>query len=137
MTVGTVTPSMRRKAEALAELVPTFPKGRAKDGIGFVIVPSSTDPLRIGHRTNGIGCTCAGFNKRGVCTHQLAVAAVQQCQEAARIAAAQPVRKSAKQRYDEAGPFGPCCHTGCASAATGKQRRCDEHFQVLLDQLGY
>jgi hypothetical protein len=128
---------MRRKAEALVELVPTFPKGRARDGIAFVIVPSSTDPLRIGHRTNGIGCTCAGFNRRGVCTHQLAVAAVQQRQEAARIASAQPVRKSAQQLYAEAGPYGPCISkSGCDQPAGGKSRLCGRHLDALLDQLG-
>ena len=119
MAVGTVTPTMRRKAERLAELVPTFTKGRAKDGIHFVIVPSSDDPLHKGHRTNGLGCTCQGFDRNGTCTHALAVSLVRQRQEAARIAAAQPVRKSAQQRYAEAGPFGPCCHKGCCGAAMG------------------
>src|SRR5215208_5666951 len=100
MAVGTVTPAMRKKAEALAELVPTFTKGRAKDGIHFVIVPSSDDPLHKGHRTNGLGCTCVGFDRNGTCTHQRAVALVRQRQEAARIAAAQaqrPAPKSAQQ----------------------------------------
>jgi hypothetical protein len=127
---------MRRKAERLAELVPTFPKGRARDGIAFVIVPSSTDPLHTGHRTNGIGCTCIGFNRNGVCTHQLAVAAVQQRQEAARIASAQPVRKSAQQRYAEAGPYGLCVSkAGCDQPAGGKSRLCGRHLDVLLAKL--
>src|SRR5215207_3675068 len=136
MTTSIITPAMKRKAERLAELVPTFTKGRAKDGIGFVIVPSSDDPLHKGHRTNGLGCTCQGFDRNGTCTHQLAVALVRQRREAARIAAAQPVRKSAQQLYAEAGPFGPCCHKGCDQAAGGKSKLCGTHLDALVAQLG-
>lgn len=137
MATGTVTPAMRRKAEALAELVPTFPKGRAKDGIGFVIVPSSDDPLHKGHRTNGLGCTCTGYDRNGICTHALAVATHEQRREAARIAAAQPVRKSAQQRYEEAGPFGLCISKqGCTEPAGGKSRLCGRHLDALVAQLG-
>src|SRR6476469_9087025 len=98
MTTGTVTPAMRAKAARLAELVPLLPKGRDKQtGIHYVIVPSSTDPLHTGHSTNGLGCSCDGQRRRGVCTHAMAVALVDRRVEAQRIAAAQPVRKSAKQ----------------------------------------
>jgi len=137
MPTATVTPSMRRKAERLAELVPTFTKGRAKDGIRFVIVPSSDDLLHKGHRTNGLGCTCQGFDRNGTCTHALAVAMVHQRQEADRIAAAQPVRKSAQQLYAEAGPFGPCISKqGCTDPAGGKSRLCGAHLDALVVSLG-
>jgi hypothetical protein len=138
MTAVTVTPAMRRKAEALAELVPVLPRGRDKQtGIRYVTIPSSDDPIRKGHNTNGLGCTCDGHRRRGVCTHQLAVAAYQQRQEAARIAAAQPVRKSAQQLYAEAGPYGPCISKqGCTEPAGGKSRLCGTHLDALLDQLG-
>ena len=68
MATGTVTPAMRRKAERLAELVPLLPKGRDKQtGIHYVTFPSSDDPIRKGHNTNGIGCSCEGFDRRGTC----------------------------------------------------------------------
>jgi hypothetical protein len=139
MTTISVTPAMRRKAEALAELVPMLPRGRSKiNGQGFYIIPSSEKPLTVAHYASDLGCTCEGFRRRGTCTHQLACAIVLQRAEAASIAAHQsPAKKSAQQIYTEAGPFGPCCHTACAAAATGKNRRCAEHFQKLLDSLGY
>jgi hypothetical protein len=129
---------MRRKAEKLAELVPTFPKGRDKQtGIHYVTVPSSTDPLHTGHNTNGLGCTCDGHRRRGTCTHALAVSLVDQRQESARIAAAQPVRKSAQELYAEARPFGPCVsRQGCDQPAGGKSRLCAQHLDALLAELG-
>jgi hypothetical protein len=102
-----------------------------------VTVPSSDDPLHTGHNTNGLGCSCQGFDRNGVCTHQLAVATFQQRQEAARIAAAQPVRKSAQQIYAEAGPFGPCISKqGCSLPAGGKSRLCGRHLDALVAELG-
>jgi hypothetical protein len=95
---------------------------------------SATEP---GHNTNGIGCSCEGFDRRGVCTHQMAVASIHQRAEAARIAAAQPVRESAQQLFAEAGPFGPrISKQGCTDPAGGKSRLCGRHLDALLDQFG-
>ena len=72
MTTVSVSPAMQAKAEALALQVPLLSRGRSKaTGEAFVIVPGS-EP-NVAHYTTAYGCTCAGFKRRGVCTHQLAV----------------------------------------------------------------
>ena len=121
----TVSPPMARKAERLADLLPTFSRGTEKrTGIRFYIVPGSKPGT--GHMTNGLACTCRGFAVRSLCTHQLAVSMVQQRQEAPRIAAAQKNREM----------FGQCARNGCVKAATGKARKCDEHFAAMIAALG-
>jgi hypothetical protein len=60
---------MQAKAEALALQVPLMSHGRSKaTGEAFVIVPGSTPD--VAHWATTYGCTCAGFKRRGVCTHQ-------------------------------------------------------------------
>jgi hypothetical protein len=121
----TVSPPMRRKAEALAERVPLFSRGRDKTtGIQFVIVPGSAP--NVGHRTNGLGCTCRGYEIRGLCTHQLAVQIHQQRQEAPRIEAAQ----------QNCAEFGQCVSKGCIAAAVNKGRRCRPCLNRVVRQLG-
>ena len=72
MAQAIVTPPMQRKAEALAALVPLMSKGRSKrTGQHFVIVPGTTPT--VAHWAAATGCTCVGFQRRGVCTHSLAV----------------------------------------------------------------
>ena len=72
MTTVSVSPAMQAKAEALALQVPLLSRGRSKaTGEAFVLMPGS-DPSTA-HYTTVYGCTCAGFKRRGVCTHQLAV----------------------------------------------------------------
>lgn len=125
MTVPIVSPPMQAKAERLAEMIPMFSRGRSKvDGRQFVIIPASTPG--VAHWSNGLGCTCKGFEVRGECTHALAVRIHQQCQEAPRIAEAQANRQQ----------FGQCVTVGCIAAATGKGRRCSEHFAALVAKLG-
>ena len=135
MATAIVTPAMRRKAEQLAELVPTFHRGRSKaNGQGFYLVPGSQPGTA--HYTSDLGCTCPGFRHRGVCAHQQACVIVLARQTATRIAAAQPpVAKSAQQIYAEAGPFGPCAAKGCDQPAVGKMRKCGPHFDALLKLL--
>ena len=136
--MATVTPAVHQRAEQLAERIPLMARGHSKlDGCGFYVIPSSTKPQTVAYYSSDLGCTCPSFRHRGVCCHQQACLIVLQRQTAAMVAATVPAPKSAQQRYAEAGPFGPCCHKGCALAATGKNRRCDEHFQALLDTLGY
>jgi hypothetical protein len=63
---------MQAKAEALASQAHTWHRGRSKTtGETFVLVPGSSPD--VAHYTTSYGCTCAGFKRRGVCTHQLAV----------------------------------------------------------------
>ena len=72
MTTRSISPAMQAKAEALALQVPLLSRGRSKaTGEAFVLMPGS-DPSTA-HYTTVYGCTCAGFKRRGVCTHQLAV----------------------------------------------------------------
>lgn len=98
MTTATVTPSMQRKADALAAQVPLFSRGRSKKtGESFVIVPGSTEG--VAHWTTARGCTCIGFQKRGTCTHQLAVAASQ-------------------------APRQTCLRKGCENPTEGRTRLC-------------
>lgn len=134
MATGTVTPAMRKKAEALADLVPTFSTGRSKrNGVHFVIVPG-TQP-GTAHWSNGLGCTCEGFRRRGTCTHSLAVSLAHQRVETAQRPVLPPA-KSAQQIYQEAGPFGPCVGKGCTSPAQGKSRRCGPCLDALVATLG-
>ncbi len=72
MAQAIVTPPMAKKAAALAALVPMMSTGRSKQtGESFVIVPGSA--AGTAHWATAYGCTCTGFQRRGLCTHQLAV----------------------------------------------------------------
>lgn len=124
MASSMVTPAMQAKAERLAELVPTFPRGRSRDGIQFVIVPGSVP--NVGHRTNGLGCTCLGYDKRGVCTHALAVSIHTTRESMKRIEAAQQLRTL----------NGRCKEIGCLFTATRRGGRCSDHVAVLCAKLG-
>jgi hypothetical protein len=107
---------MQAKAERLAAMLPLFPRGKSKiDGRGFYLIPGSKPTTA--HYANHIGCTCEGHRRRGTCTHRLACLLV-------------------VQRAEAAAPFGPCTAHGCTLAATGKARRCDEHFRQLVERLG-
>ena len=125
MTIVTVTPAMQQKAEKLAEMLPLFPRGRAKaNGTGFYLIPGSK-PTTAWY-SNHAGCNCPGFQKRGTCTHQLACLLVVQRAEAPRIEAAQA-------NYQQ---FGQCVTAGCIAAATGKSKRCDPCFARVVSKLG-
>jgi hypothetical protein len=116
MAQATVTPPMRRKAETLAALVPMMSKGCSKaTGQAFVIVPGSVPT--IAHWATATGCTCVGFQRRGVCTHSLAVKLAQT-----------PAPKPAKG-YSEL--FPTCSVAGCTEDA-GRSGRCMDHAQRLL-----
>jgi len=107
---------MTRKAEALAAQMPLFSRGRSKrTGESFVIVPGSTPGTA--HWATSDGCTCVGFDKRGVCTHSLAVALVAQHQA--------PPKKS----YADLSPV--CSVSGCDEDA-GRSGRCLDHARRLL-----
>jgi len=99
---------MTRKAEALAAQMPLFSRGRSKrTGESFVIVPGSTPGSA--HWATSAGCTCVGFDKRGVCTHSLAVAI----------------------RQRQATPAPLCSEAGCREDA-GRSGRCLSHNRRLL-----
>ena len=127
MTTATVTPPMQAKAERLAEMIPTFSRGRSKaNGQAFYVIPSSTKPETVVHYASHLGCTCASFRHRGVCCHQQACLLVVQRAEAPRIAEVQANRVE----------FGQCVSKNCIAAAVSKARRCRECHRRLVDQLG-
>src|SRR4051794_26538649 len=73
MASPTVTAPMRKKAEALAELLPTFSRGRSKvTGQPFIVVPASNRLTAHWTAVDGSGCTCIGYQRRGLCTHAIA-----------------------------------------------------------------
>lgn len=89
MAQGTVTQSMREKAEHLAEQAPTWARGRSKvDGSNFYLVPASNGQA---HYTNSAGCTCASFRHRGACSHQLACEILARRSDAAIVARIVPL----------------------------------------------
>ena len=113
----TVSPAMTRKAEALAAQMPLFSRGRSKrTGESFVIVPGSTPGTA--HWATSAGCTCIGFDKRGVCTHSLAVA-IRELQAG----------PAPKKSYAELYPV--CSVNGCDEDA-GRSGRCLGHNRQLL-----
>lgn len=122
-----VSAATMQKAERLAEMVPSFPTARDKQtGITYVIVPSSDDPERTGHLTNGMSCTCLGWKRNDVCSHALAVTLHDQRQTAARIKAAQELRRQ----------NGVCKQQPCIMTAARPGGRCADHNRVLCERLG-
>jgi hypothetical protein len=68
-----VSPPMRAKAAKLADLMPTFSRGRSKEtGQPFIVVPASNRKSAHWTAVDGTGCTCLGYQRRGTCTHALA-----------------------------------------------------------------
>src|SRR4051794_26135825 len=79
---ATVTPPMRRKAAALADLLPTLSTGTSKlTGQRFYVVPASNHMTAHWTALDGTGCTCIGFQRRGVCAHAVAAQTVHQGQQ--------------------------------------------------------
>lgn len=155
-TQDMVTENMRRKAELLASLIPTFSRGRDKrTGIRYVTVPSSDDPLHTGHNATPHWCSCAGYDRRGVCTHQLAVRLHEEREQTARNKAAQrqarPLASEAeidlafaetatRLRGNHAGAaittFGTCIsRQGCQEPAIGRSKLCGRHLDALVETL--
>jgi hypothetical protein len=131
MATPIVSAATRRKAEQLADRLPYLPRFRSKaNGAGGYVVPSSTDPVHKAHYSNHLGCTCEGFRRRSVCTHQLAALIVVQRAEAAIRATTQPVQQSAQERarrsYADLHP--ECSINGCDELALGKSGKCSDHL---------
>jgi hypothetical protein len=111
---------MRERAERLAELLPHYPRGMSRvNGSRFWIIPAGSRPAA--YYSSHLGCSCPGFQHRGVCAHQLACLLVVQRSEASQTAASNS---------------GPCVGHGCTAQATGKSRRCDRHFAELIERPG-
>lgn len=94
MAQAMVTPTIRKRAEELADRMHLLPRGRSKiNGAGFHLVPGSTEGTA--YYSNYLGCTCPGFQHRGVCAHQQAALLVQQRYERERFALAAQRRAAA------------------------------------------
>jgi hypothetical protein len=108
---------MRRKAEALAELLPTFSHGRSKlTGQAFIVVPASNRKSAHWTAIDGSGCTCLGWHRRGLCTHAIAAKIVADRQAAVVAPAPKPLSRYAA--------LYPKCH-GCDDLADTRDGWCD------------
>ena len=100
MAQAIVTPTIRKRAEQLAERIPLLPRGRSKiNGAGFYVMPGST--AGVAYYTSSLGCTCKGFLHRGVCAHQQACVIVAQREQQARYEAAAPLREANRRAASE------------------------------------
>jgi hypothetical protein len=128
MTTSIVSPPMRRKAEALAELVPTFSRGTSKvTGERFIVVPASNRMTAHWTAVDGSGCTCLGYQRRGTCTHAIAAKLVHDRQQPA---------PASRTRYAD---LFPACKSGCGELSETRDRYCDRcasdrEWQARRDQ---
>lgn len=122
MATKMVTDAMRKKAEALADMIPLFSKGRSKvTGAEFVIVPGSK--AGTAWWANFAGCTCPGFRNRGICAHQLACDILGEREEAARV----PSLMSYRDLY-------PPCVGGCGELVERRNSFCDQCSSIRVGQ---
>lgn len=99
-TQAMVTPTIRKRAEQLAERIPILPRGRSRiNGAGFYLVPGSAEG--VAYYSNALGCTCPGFQHRGVCAHQQACVIAAQREASARYEAAAPLREANRRAASE------------------------------------
>jgi hypothetical protein len=120
MMTQTLSQATNEKAERLIEMIPTLSKGHDRaTGIRFVIFPSSDDPTRTGHRATALGCSCDGFKRRAICSHQAAMARARDRAQNELVALAQRCRVA-----------------DCGNMRESRTGRCAEHFATLVDELG-
>lgn len=115
MTTSIVSPPMQRKAEHLAELLPTLSTGTSKrTGQRFFVVPASKRMTAHWTATDGSGCTCLGYQRRGTCTHSIA---------------AQILHTATRPRFARpsyADLFPECKTSGCTDVADHRDGYCDK-----------
>jgi hypothetical protein len=108
---------MRRKAEALADLLPTFSRGTSKvTGERFIVVPASNRLTAHWTAVDGSGCTCLGYQRRGTCTHSIAAKLVHDRQ--------QPTPKARRSYRDT---LGVCDAKSCDEDRETGERFCERH----------
>ena len=106
MATAIVTAPMRVKAAKLADLMPTFSRGRSKQtGQPFIVVPASNRMTAHWTAVDGSGCTCLGYQRRGLCTHAIA---------AKTLADRQDADRTARQTPGAEMPVTPTSHRPCA-----------------------
>lgn len=113
-----VTAPMARKAAALVELLGTLSTGASKlTGQRFYVVPASNGMTAHWTAIDGTGCTCLGFQRRGLCTHQIAARALYERQAPP---ASQPA-PAARLSYED---LVPACASGCGDVVDRKGESC-------------
>jgi hypothetical protein len=118
MMTQTLSRETSEKAERIAAMIGTFHRGTDKQtGIRFFLVPGS-EPMTA-HRTTALYCSCRGFARNAICSHQTGVA------RACDRAQAEVVRLAQRCRVEN-----------CGRMATTRSRRCLECSQRLADELG-
>jgi len=141
MTTVSVSPAVQAKAEALAAQAHTWNRGRSKqDGTPFYVIPGSK-PMTA-HWANIHGCTCEGYRRRGVCTHQLACFILQRRSDAqisAKVSAADADRqRSYEALFGEDEPPAtvvierPCAIRGCPLLAGTDSEMCPHHTRERI-----
>src|SRR4051812_19435748 len=91
MAMAMVTAPMARKAAALVELLGTLSTGTSKlTGQCFYVVPASNGMTAHWTAIDGTGCTCLGYQRRGLCTHAIAARTIHERQAASVAATAAP-----------------------------------------------
>src|SRR4051794_35428941 len=102
MATAIISPPMRRKAEALVSQLASFSTGTSKlTGQHFYVVPASNRLTAHWTAIDGSGCTCIGYQRRGLCTHAIAAATLYQRQQPAPQPAPRP-------SYADLFPACPC-----------------------------
>ena len=115
MTTSIVSPPMRRKAAALVELLGTLSAGTSKlTGQRFYVVPASNRLTAHWTAVDGSGCTCLGYQRRGLCTHQIAARTLYERQQPA----PQP---APRLTIDD---LMPACAAGCGDLVDRKGQSC-------------
>jgi predicted nucleic acid-binding Zn finger protein len=118
MMTQTLSRETSEKAERIAAMIGTFHRGTDKQtGVRFFLVPGS-EPMTA-HRTTALFCSCKGFARNAICSHQAGVARARDRAQNELIALAQRCRVDS-----------------CTSMSTTRSQRCDAHFQTLVDELG-
>lgn len=99
MTTSIVSPPMRAKAAKLSLLLPTFSRGHSKlTGQVFYVVPASNRLTAHWTAVDGSGCTCLGYQRRGLCTHAIAAKTLHERQQ----------RPAPASKYEALFPACPC-----------------------------
>jgi hypothetical protein len=119
MAQAMVTAPMARKAATLAELLPACSTGTSKlTGQRFYVVPASNRMTAHWTALDGSGCTCLGYQRRGLCTHAIAARTLHERQAAQQATVAPVSLKSYRDLY-------PGCIAGCGELVERKNQRCE------------
>jgi predicted nucleic acid-binding Zn finger protein len=113
-----ISQATNEKADRIAAMIGTFHRGTDKrTGIRFFLVPG-TEPMTA-HRTTALFCSCKGFARNAICSHQAGVAR-------ARDRAQNELIRLAQR----------CIEDGCGNLRQSSQGRCFDCVGKRADRLG-